>query len=277
MMKLRTYQIIAAGLLGITYEFLIILRKILITIWFWLGVCLGAILAGAFSILFQIVNIFTKQQGWGEIMSSHDFITLCIEFFMADLIYYWMTVPRIWKVTEYSSTKIDNINKLLRKNYVLASNHTSIIDTMFMATFPFKKTYTYNKKWSKIPVFGWLCLWADYVGITPENKSRIVEMTVDKVKQGYSVMIYPEGTRSKTPWILQELKTGAFRVAKDADVKVMPIVFHGCSDAVNRYGIADIAHVKIAFLMPFEVEDVKEGVEKFRRTVNSFITDLDNK
>ena len=57
----------------------------------------------------------------------------------------------------------------------------------------------------------------------------------DALAQGSSVMMFPEGTRSKTGE-LRDFKTGAFQLAREARVPVVPIVIRGTSDALPKRG-----------------------------------------
>lgn len=247
-----------------------VLRKTLITIYFWLGVVLATLITGLCVMIFVICNFMLKQAGGYELLPAHTYVTMCIEDIMANFIFLWMTFPRIWKVStwEYPSHKLDNIRK---NKYILASNHGSFIDTLFMALLPFKKTYTYNLKWSNIPVFGWMCLHAGYIGINPMTKGEVVEKTVHKVNMGYSVMIYPEGKRSHTQEkLLTPLKTGAFRIARESQTPILPLTFVGMSKAANKYGVIDAATMHIVVNKPqivSESGDFEKDIEMFRNTI----------
>lgn len=239
------------------------LKKIIATIWFWTGTILATILTGIAVIL---TMPFCK--------SGHDHVTYMIENIMARFIYRWMTVPNIWSYERMYENS--NVCDQLRTHgkagpYILASNHASIIDTLFMALLPFKKTYTYNVKWSWVPIFGQMCVAAGYIGIEPNSTSRsnVVARSAEKVEQGYSVMIYPEGTRSHDPkQLLEKLKTGAFRIAKQARRPILPIAFLGTSRAMSRSGIADFADIRCIICAPIEVDDIDQAVDRFREVIN---------
>ena len=241
------------------------------TLWFWTGTVIATAITG----IACVIRHFRTEDG-----CDHDQITFMIENIMAKFIFYWMTVPRFWS---YEVTWCDQETRLaLMKNpgaFILAANHSSIIDTLFIALFPVRKTYTYNLKWSRVPVFGWLCLWAGYIGIdtkSEEGKKQIVPRVAERVKQGYSVMVYPEGTRNKhPPKPLLKLKTGAFRVAHAAQRPVLPLVLKNTWQGMSRYGVVDIATMKMIICKPIVPTDAKEqtfeqiqaDVERYRQTV----------
>jgi len=255
---------------------IIIIRKLIVTVWFWFGVVFACGLSGVlFCIMYFLQTVIQRK-----LFSNHDLVTLCIEDVMAIIIYKWMVIPGIWRVYSYApkgenlpgndfsvglSCDMFSRNKSFQK--ILASNHTSIIDTLFMSLIPVKKSYTYNKKWAWVPVFGWMCVFGDYIGISQSNKSTIVDRVVGRIREGYSVMIYPEGTRSKDPRKLQPMKTGAFRIAMISGVPILPITFHGTVSAVDRYGLADFADIRIAYGEQFQVTDIVSGMKNFEEII----------
>lgn len=260
-----------------------VLRKALITLFFWFMVCIGALSA--------FINIIINMT------YDHDSITHSIEHNMASFIFDAMVITKIWKVTivyrpdkssgnddtdEKISQEINsNINRILdaKTSYILAANHNSILDTLFIALLPFKKTYTFNKKWGFVPVFGWMALMADYISIdksSPEKLKEIVPQVVKRVNDGYSVMIYPEGTRNQTVGKLSDnLKTGAFRVAQITNKPILPIALINTNKAMSYYGVADIANIEIQLLDPIYVTEEENGVESamnlYREQINQIL------
>lgn len=235
-------------------------RKFIATIVFWVTVCASAVVTG--------LLIFINPDCW-----NHDGIAWCIETYMALTIYTVMTKLNIWHV-RVGGYRL----RSTERPYVLAANHQSIIDTLFMALIPVPKTYTYNKKWMWVPIFGWLCWFADFVAIDKKNsktKSQVVPNVVKYVQQGYSVMIYPEGTRNKDRVVhrlMDKLYTGAFRVAQDATCLVLPVAIQGTNHACRR-GVCDFATIDITYCDPFYVAKSSEGIqaaaERFRETIDS--------
>jgi 1-acyl-sn-glycerol-3-phosphate acyltransferase len=253
-------------ILGSKMGVLVILRKTLVTIWFWLGVAIGALLAFLATIL-EPYRIF-----------DHDFITYNIETYMAGTIHYWMTVPGIWRVNIYQTWKVTTNFRDLRideQPVIIAPNHASLIDTLFVALLPLRKTYSYNAKWSWVPVFGWLCILANYVSIDktdPVKLKRVVPRLVEMVRQKYSIMIYPEGSRSKCHGqLMPVLKSGAFRIALESKRQILPVVLKNTAVAVSRYGVVDIAVIEIKILDlidPFHFSSAEEMMEVYVRRMN---------
>ena len=245
-------------------------RRTLITLWFWLGVVIATALTGISYVILPL--------GWlWPSVSQHDRITFLIENIMTTFILSWMTLLGLWKVNHYHFKKSGSRPKDSNGPFLLAANHNSLIDTLFISDLAYKKTYTYNVKWSNVPVFGWLCIAADYIGIdtsSAEQKAKVVPKITAAIKNGYSVMVYPQGTRSRkpdSPIIPEDVKTGAFRVAVQGKCQILPIVIRGSNKIVSRYGIVDWGVVDIVYCDPIQDDDVDQLRNQWIDIVNSTI------
>jgi putative phosphoserine phosphatase/1-acylglycerol-3-phosphate O-acyltransferase len=89
------------------------------------------------------------------------------------------------------------------------------------------------------PFFGPVFALADAVFIDRLNHDRAVDAlqpAVDALREGRSIVIAPEGTRSPTPRP-GRFKKGAFHLAMAAKVPIVPIVFRNALDALPKHGI----------------------------------------
>ena len=105
------------------------------------------------------------------------------------------------------------------------------------------------------PIFGPLFRASGVVFIDRSNTAKAVEAlgpAVDALKQGQSLIIAPEGTRSKTPTV-GPFKKGAFRLAMQAGVPIVPIVFRNVLDALPKgAAIVRPAMVEAVVLPPID-------------------------
>src|ERR687889_1507100 len=122
-----------------------------------------------------------------------------------------------------------------RRPFVVVSNHESFTDILLISHLPWEMKWLSKAELFRIPVLGWLMQLAGDValkrGFGPsaiEAMTRCREILARKV----SVMIFPEGTRSPTEDLLP-FKDGAFRLAIDAGVPILPIAVAG-----TRYAMA---------------------------------------
>lgn len=137
-----------------------------------------------------------------------------------------------------------------RRPYVVVSNHESFVDILLIAHLPFEMKWLSKVEMFKIPVLGWLMRLADDIPVTRGERSSgsaALEACAERLSKRVSVMIFPEGTRSKDG-SLQEFKDGAFRLAIEQQVPILPLAVHGTKTALRkndwRLGHAD-AEVRI--------------------------------
>ncbi len=126
---------------------------------------------------------------------------------------------------------VRGLEKLARgRNYVYVSNHASMFDIpAILASIPDQIRIVYKKELEIIPVFGWGLKWGSYIGIDrrrgPEAMKSLEE-AVAKIRNGASVLLYAEGTRTRDG-LLQPFKRGAFNIAVRAGIPVVPLIVNG--------------------------------------------------
>ncbi|OAG27491.1 lysophospholipid acyltransferase family protein [Thermodesulfatator autotrophicus] len=116
------------------------------------------------------------------------------------------------------------------QNYIFAANHQSQFDIPVIGTvLPHRISWLAKKSLFKIPFFGWGLLAAGCVPIDRENPRKGLESlmkAIEKTKKGFSVLIFPEGTRSPDGK-LQEFKVGGFILAIKSGLSLVPIAVCG--------------------------------------------------
>ncbi len=125
------------------------------------------------------------------------------------------------------------------KPYVLASNHLSAGDVavLFALFLPFKFVSKHQNFW--VPFLGWNMYLNRYVRLVRGDATSVKAMMSkcrEWLDRGVSIMMFPEGTRSRTGHLLP-FRAGAFRLAKEAGVAVVPIVIDGTFEAVPTDGV----------------------------------------
>ena len=116
-------------------------------------------------------------------------------------------------------------------SYVLVANHTSYIDPFVMLRVsknPF--VFVGKKELVKIPIFGYLYKRAAVMVNRSDKKSRweVYARVQKKLDLGYSVCIFPEVSYEDDTIFLNEFKRGAFKIAIDHQLPVLPMVFYDC-------------------------------------------------
>jgi 1-acyl-sn-glycerol-3-phosphate acyltransferase len=122
---------------------------------------------------------------------------------------------------------------------VLVANHLSLVDilALYLLFRPFK--WVSKAELFRIPIVGWNMRLNDYVPLVRGDRESIRQM-MDHCRRhldrGSPVLIFPEGTRSRDGR-LQPFKDGAFRLAVEAGVPLIPIAVSGTSEALPKHGV----------------------------------------
>ncbi len=119
-----------------------------------------------------------------------------------------------------------------RQPYILTPNHQSFIEVpVFVAYLKRNPAYLAKKEVFKYPIFGYGITLMGCVPVDRSNTTRAVESAraaAEKIRRGKSYMVYPEGTRSPDGRLLP-FKKGAFMMAIDAGVPIVPVTISGSS------------------------------------------------
>lgn len=140
----------------------------------------------------------------------------------------WARVILIGMGFRYSIKGTENFEA--GKSYMLVANHTSMTDIMLMLlavkNHPF--VFVGKKELVNIPIFGFIykrvCILVD----RENSKSRfaVFERAQNRIQQGLSICIFPEGGVPDESILLDEFKDGAFRIAIEHQLTIVPITFY---------------------------------------------------
>lgn len=87
---------------------------------------------------------------------------------------------------------------------------------------------------------------------------RSIREGTEILRQGHSIVIFPEGTRSKGGE-MKEFKSGSFRLAKDAEVPIVPICIKGTSNVFEKNGrLIKPARIQVTICPPIETSSYKD-------------------
>lgn len=156
---------------------------------------------------------------------------------------------------------------------VFIFNHQSAIDAVLMVKLVRRDVTGVGKKeLQKDLVAGTISRIAGTVFIDRGNAAKAIEAlkpAVEALKQGRSLMIAPEGTRSPSGR-LGRFKKGAFHMAMQAGVPIVPVVFRNALDALPKDGVVMRPAVVEAVVLPpvdtsnWKVESLDDEIEAIR-------------
>ncbi len=144
-----------------------------------------------------------------------------------------------------------------RRPYVVVANHESLADIFLGSHLPWEMKWLSKDANFRIPVMGWMMRMAGDIRVRrgdPASRRQALEACRDRLRKRVSVMILPEGTRSGTGELLP-FKEGAFRLAIQEQVPVLPLVFVGTSTAAPKGSMVfGHANAEVRVLDPVETE-----------------------
>lgn len=144
-------------------------------------------------------------------------------------------VARLWGKIPLRTTGIkvsvlgrENIDP--QKSYILVSNHQSSFDIFALLGYlPIQFRWIAKAELFRLPFLGWAMSRIGYIPIerdSPKKAYRSMLRAAEKVQQGVSVIIFPEGTRSPDG-NLQPFKKGVFLIALKSHAPILPIAICG--------------------------------------------------
>ncbi len=144
------------------------------------------------------------------------------------LIYHQLLAKSCWflmyVMVNVKKKIINPLKEDLSKPAIIICNHQSSLDIVpLIMLHPKILMFTNNKKWNA-PFFGPVIRMADY--FPAEQVDQNLDKIADRIKQGYSVVIFPEGTRSEDG-VVGRFHKGAFYLAEKLEVDILPIMIHG--------------------------------------------------
>jgi len=147
---------------------------------------------------------------------------------------YFFKMARIWaKFILFGMGfhyKIDKSQEMeYRKSYMIVANHTSMADIMLMLALtrnPF--VFVGKQELSKIPLFGFFykktCILVDRS--SSRSRMEVFNRAQKRINQGLSICIFPEGgVPDDESVLLDTFKDGAFRLAIEHEIPIVPITF----------------------------------------------------
>lgn len=149
-----------------------------------------------------------------------------------------------------------------RRPYVVVANHESFVDILLICRVPMEMKWMSKSDFFKMPVLGWgMRLVGDIRLERGDKKSGVLALQAcrDRLDKKVSVMIFPEGTRSASGE-LGEFKDGAFRIAIEAGVPILPMAVLGTRDALVKHDWRfGVSRAEVRMLPPIPTDGLDKG------------------
>lgn len=183
------------------------LFRLIWRIWFYLWMLVIIVILSPFLILFTLNEKYYK------------YFFFCAKIWATLLLFGMGFIPKIYGKKHFEK----------EQSYMLISNHTSMMDIMLMLYLvktPF--VFVGKKELAKMPLFGYFykrtCILVDRANA--KSRHAVFNECQRRIKQGNSICIFPEGgIPDDSSIVLDTFKDGAFRLAIEHEIPIVPITF----------------------------------------------------
>lgn len=168
---------------------------------------------------------------------------------------------------------LENIN--WQGSQVFMANHQGVYDIFVLLTLPHPFRWIAKKELFRIPFFGWCLSLTGSIAIDRRNREdaiKSLELAAKKIREGSSVMIFPEGTRTPDGSV-QPFKKGGFVLAIKSQVPIVPVTIIG-SQKIMPKGKFKVQPGKIKVIIDqpiptvdLELKDREALIQKVRETI----------
>lgn len=161
--------------------------------------------------------------------------------------------------------------------FIFVANHKGAYDIpALQAGIPHEFKWIAKKSLFNVPLVGWSMRFAGYIPIDRENATaayKSMELAAERIKNGTSVLVFPEGTRNSTDEPLLPFKRGSFLLAVKSRVPIVPVAIDGTRDIMKKGGYAiHPADVYISIGDPIPTTGLSE--KELRETARLAIEEL---
>lgn len=215
------------------------MKKIIISLIVWIvGSILTIILYFAMLFFAIILYPFDKKRA----------VTHAQCFWWSDLV---IKLNPYWKVEVSGKENLDK-----KRTYIIVANHQSLADIILAYQLKCQFKWVSKKSLFNLPFVGWSLALAKHIKLERGNFGSIKKIYREAaywLRNGVSVLFFPEGTRSSTNE-MGDFNNGAFKLAIKERVPVLPILIEGTGTAIPRGSWIFTTHTsaKLKILPPIE-------------------------
>ena len=174
--------------------------------------------------------------------------------------------------------RVEGIEQLNGKGpYIFMSNHQGYYDIFtLLSHLPYQFKWLAKKELFSVPILGWTMAAVGYVSIDrggTRDTVRAMDEAARKIREGMSVVIFPEGSRSPDG-LIQPFKKGGFTLAIKSKVPIVPIAISGSREIMPKDRLtASAGEIRMLIGPPIEIQhyslkDREALMSKVRETIS---------
>lgn len=192
--------------------------------------------------------------------------------------YLWAT-PILYGMGFFPKVKREYTIPNDHHSYMLVANHYSMMDIMLMlycSKNPF--VFVGKKELSKLPLFGYfykrVAIMVDRK--SPQSRREVYTQAMERIKAGLSICIFPEGgVPDDESIVLDSFKDGAFRIAIQCQIPIVPMVFYDTKKRFPfRFFAGSIGTMRVDVLPPISTQGkTLDDKETLREEVRELLWD----
>ncbi len=178
---------------------------------------------------------------------------------------------------------LENIPLNTGKGYLFVGNHKSAMDIPLLAKYiPFPIAFIAKASLKKVPFISQVMILMDCLFLQREDVRQAVEIIkagVIKLQRGESLVIFPEGTRSRGEALLP-FKQGSLKLAEKSNSPIIPFALKGTEDLYGKNGFkVKSARIQLSFAAPIYLdtlndEDKKKSAQYVQQIVQQMYSEM---
>ena len=168
---------------------------------------------------------------------------------------------------------IKGIENIPNTPFVMAANHQSPWESFFLQTLFLPTSSIMKKEILLIPFFGWAISRLKPISINRklkvESLKKVVEIGGERIREGYAVLVFPEGTRKKPEEGIAKFGNSCGLLASNEAVPIIPICHNSGKYWINKSFKKKNGDINVVIGKPISGSDPKKLTEEARSWIEN--------
>ncbi len=169
----------------------------------------------------------------------------------------------------------NDFGETFAKPSVIVANHSSFFDVLALLSYNPNLLFITNERQQRNPLYGKFLQKADNYAVS-DGYDSLAEKLRGLVEAGFSIVIFPEGTRSADGKI-HRFHQGAFQLARNLGLEILPVVIHGAGHCYAKNEVI-LRHSKIDIFIEKRIATdsdlLSDTVLETARNIRHYFLDL---